>query len=89
MTGYSLRNTPNIISGGWDMAFNINRPARRSFNAWVEDLQKLSGVRDVSMEDAQVQEAFAADPKYADEYASAECAEGRWREQHPNDPTET
>jgi hypothetical protein len=77
-TGYSLRNTPTLLER-IDM-FNINRPARRSFNAWVEDLQKLSGVRDVSQEDAQVQEAFASDPQYADEYAAAECADGLARE---------
>ena len=80
-TGYSLRNTPTLLER-IDM-FNINRPGRRSFNAWVEDLKKLSGVRDVSQEDAQIEQSFA------DEYAAAECVEGRHRELHPNDPTET
>ena len=59
---------------------------RRSFNDWVEDMKKLSGKTDVSqadLSDDQVQEAFA------ESYAAAECVEGRWREEHPNDPTET
>jgi hypothetical protein len=30
-----------------------------------------------------------ADELYADDYARNEAAEGRWREEHPNDPTET
>jgi hypothetical protein len=62
--------------------FNINRPARRSFNAWVEDLQKLAGARDVSQEDAQVEQSFA------DEYAAAECADGCAREQRPDEISE-
>jgi len=80
MLGYQLRNTPTLLER-IDM-FNINRPARRSFNAWVEDLQKLSGVRDVSQEDAQVEQSFA------DTYAAAEAAEGWHRQQHPSDPTD-
>ena len=81
MLGYSLRNTPTLLERM--NAMNLNRPRRRSFEDWIADLQKLSGVRDVSQEDAQVEQSFA------DTYAAAECADGRWRELHPSDPTET
>ena len=43
-------------------AFNINRPTKRTFNRWMDDFAKLSGVRDVSqdgMDDAAIQQAFA------------------------------
>jgi hypothetical protein len=93
MLGYQLRNTPNIISdGGWTM---YQPPKRKSYNdcyaEWQRNMRALSGATDLTLQgvDAQVQEAFASDPKYADSYAAAECAEGLHRELHPNDPTET
>jgi len=86
-TGYSLRNTPTLLERMNAMtSVNLNRPKRRSFDDWIADLQKLSGVKDVSqvdLSDADIQESFA------DDYARNEAAEGRWREEHPNDPTET
>lgn len=50
--------------------FNMKRPARRSFDAWMADFSKLSGKTDVS-QDEEIQEAFA------ESYALAECADGR------------
>ena len=73
-------------------AFNINRPTKRTFNQWMDDFAKLSGVRDVSqdgMDDAAIQQAFADDPNNArTAYAQAEMADGRHREQFPNDETD-
>ncbi len=67
--------------------FNINRPRRRSFDSWVEDMRKLSGAIDLTqMGHRMEQELMKKDP--AREYAEAEMAEGRWREDHPNDETE-
>jgi len=115
-TGYSLRNTPNMIyPGGWDM---YQPPKRKSYNdcyaQWQANMRKLSGQTDVSLEGVEkaIDDAFVgvdparpmlitttnsglsvrnvtADELYADEYARAECADGRHRELHPNDPTET
>jgi hypothetical protein len=73
----------------YSMKFDLNKPRRRCFNSWIEDLQKLSGVRDVSqddLDDAAIQAAFADDP--ARRYAEAEMADGRHREQFPNDPSD-
>jgi len=89
MLGYLLRNTPTVVE-------KLNRsldmhsyPKRKSYNACWEQFQKdmnaLSGKTDLTLQgvDAQVEQSFA------DEYARAECADGRHRELHPNDPTET
>lgn len=79
-TGYSLRNTPTMVE-----RLN-NRPKRRSWDEWAKDLSALSGKVDVSTHDLSFEEEQEA---FAEAYALNECAEGRWREDHPNDPTET
>jgi hypothetical protein len=66
--GYELRNTCTIVQQLEDGMNNfLNKQKRRSYNdfqAEMDALCALSGVRDVSAEDAEVQAAFAQDPKW-------------------------
>jgi hypothetical protein len=83
--GFELRNTPTVVER---LNMTYQPPKRKSYNdcyaQWQANMRKLSGQTDVSLEgvEAQVEQSFATD------YARNEAAEGRWREEHPNDPTD-
>ena len=44
---------------------------------------------DTPQRTGRTSQAEAAGQGFADDYARNEAAEGRWREDHPNDPTDT
>jgi len=95
--GYELRATPTVVE---KLNMVYQPPKRKSYNdayaQWQANMRKLSGQTDVSLEgvEAQVEQAFHPQLppltfSEADQYALAECADGRHRESHSNDPTET
>jgi hypothetical protein len=79
--GYKMRDTPTIV----EELSMYQPPKRKSYNdcyaQWQANMRKLSGQTDVSLEgvEAQVEQSFA------NEYAAAECADGRAREQLPGE----